>query len=93
MLTLNYLFRDRQDYYDALTCSYIPRFEIGGQTNFSESKFNTTELSKIFKDANNGMGDVSHNYTLNLPVFIKVRGKGKSAALGIDNWATFSCGY
>ncbi|MCE1201263.1 MAG: hypothetical protein LWX09_04080, partial [Bacteroidia bacterium] len=83
----------RQDNYDTLTCSYFPRFEIGGQINYAESKVNSPELSKIFKDATDGMGDVTHNYNLSHPVFIKVRGKGKSAALGIGNWATFSCGY
>ena len=84
----------RQVNYNYQNCSYIPTFELGGVYNISNSINNASFLDVWITGANNGMGDMTHNYSsLPLPVFLKVKGKGKSAALGINNWAEINCGY
>ena len=86
----------RQDYYVSQTCTSIYHTEQGGLYNKTDYKGSSKGWEIFFSGANNGMGDMMANVSYNnfpTPVFIKVKGKAKSDALGINNWAEISCGY
>lgn len=86
----------RQDGYNHQICKTIPRYELGGLVNKSGYKGSSRGWIFEFEGAANGMGDMMHNIPtgdIDNPVFIKVKGKAKSSALGINNWAEISCGY
>ena len=83
----------RQGNYNFENCSYVPYYETGGVAN-KQAMLNAHELDKWYYGNLNGMGDMTHNYpNLPNPVFIKVKGKGKSAAFGANDWAEINCGY
>lgn len=86
----------RQDGYIDSLCKTIPRSELGGLTNMSGVRYNDNELEDWIEGANVGMGDMMHNIPLSQlssPVFLKVKGKGRSKELGSNQWAEISCGY
>jgi hypothetical protein len=86
----------RQDYYISQTCTSIYHTEQGGLYNKSDYKGSSRGWEIYFSGDNNGMGDMMANvgyYNFPNPVFIKVRGKAKSSALGSNNWAEISCRY
>lgn len=83
----------RQGNYNQSNCSYIPYYEYGGVANKSSS-LKARYLVREFTGNLNGMGDMTHNYNhLPDPVFIKVKGKGKSAAFNANDWSEINCGY
>lgn len=86
----------RQNSYNNQICKTIPRNELGGLTNKNGYKGSSRGWIIQFDGANNGMGDVMHNIAYNdvsNPVFLKIKGKAKSSAFGINKWAEISCGY
>lgn len=85
-----------QDGYNNQICKTIPRTELGGLVNKSGYKGSSKGWIFEFEGTINGMGDTMHNIPFNdipNPVFLKIKGKAKSDALGINNWAEISCGY
>lgn len=86
----------RQDSYNNQICKTIPRTELGGLFNKNGYKGSSKGWTIEFEGAAIGMGDVMHNIPYNdvpNPMFIKIKGKAKSDALGINNWAEILCGY
>jgi hypothetical protein len=86
----------RQDGYNQQICMTIPRTELGGLTNKSGYKGSSKGWTIEIDGAVNGMGDMMHNIpsdSIASPTFIKIKGKAKSDALGINNWAEINCGY
>jgi len=78
-------------YYES--CSFVPYYELSGVSN-EQAILNGRELEKWYYSNSNGMGDMTHNYpNLPNPVFIKVKGKDKSAAFDANEWAEINCGY
>lgn len=83
----------RQGGYNYENCSYVPYFESGGVFN-KQATLKGKELNKWYSGSSDGMGDMTHNYpNLPDPIFLKVKGKGKSAAFGANDWAEINCGY
>lgn len=86
----------RQDHYISQTCTSIIHTELGGISNKSGYKGSSRGWVVYYSSASNGMGDMTANININdfpTPTFLKVKGKAKSDALGINNWAEISCGY
>jgi len=83
----------RGNNYNSTNCTWNYFFELGGVNN-KNSMQNGKLLERFYKHNIEGMGDMTQNYTnLPNPVLLKVKGKGKSAAFGTNEWAEINCGY